>query len=396
MVTAEPIQTDIAIIGGGVAGLWALNVLRDSGRSAVLFEKDQIGAGQSLASQGMIHGGIKYTLSGATSAASETIGAMPERWRACLAGTGSIDLSGVNVLSDRYYMFSDGRLSSKITAFFGSKAIRARVNPVDGKDVPEAFTHPAFNGLLYQLEDLVLDTGSLLRHLTRRYPSSIHQGNPQLITANGKLTGIELESGQRFVANTYVFAAGAGNGEIIETLGLPVEMQLRPLHQVIVKGENLPDIYAHAVSMKSADKPRITITTHKAGNRKAWYLGGELSESGIDRSEDAQIETAKQELEVLLPWIPISDCEFSTFRVDRAEASQQDAGRPDTPFVKRFGNVVICWPTKLTLVPMLGDILLEDAASHRANEPPNEMATGEPAQPTIACAPWEQASKNRG
>ena len=56
-----PIQTDtqIAIIGGGVCGLWLLNQLSREGYQTLLFEKDALGSGQSLASQGMIHGGIK-------------------------------------------------------------------------------------------------------------------------------------------------------------------------------------------------------------------------------------------------------------------------------------------------------------------------------------------------
>ena len=54
------IQTDIAIIGGGIAGLWLLNRLRDQGFCAILFESDAIGAGQTGVAQGIIHGGMKY------------------------------------------------------------------------------------------------------------------------------------------------------------------------------------------------------------------------------------------------------------------------------------------------------------------------------------------------
>ena len=54
------LQTDIAIIGGGVAGLWALNLLRQRGYSTVLFEQDALGSDQTIGSQGIIHGGIKY------------------------------------------------------------------------------------------------------------------------------------------------------------------------------------------------------------------------------------------------------------------------------------------------------------------------------------------------
>ena len=71
------LHTDIAIIGGGIAGLWTLNQLRNRGYSAILFEHNALGSDQTIGSQGMIHGGVKYALAGALSNSSETIAAMP-------------------------------------------------------------------------------------------------------------------------------------------------------------------------------------------------------------------------------------------------------------------------------------------------------------------------------
>jgi hypothetical protein len=129
----------------------------------------------------------------------------------------------------------------------------------------------------------------------------------------------------------------------------------------------LPDLFAHAVSLKSADKPRITFTTHTTADTKAWYLGGQLAESGVVRNEAEQIEFAKTELAAVIPWMSYSDCEFSTFRIDRAEAGEETLVRPDTPYVRRHGNVVVCWPTKLTLAPMMGDMFMELMAKPKAS-----------------------------
>ena len=52
-----PHSTDIVVFGGGIAGLWLLNRLRDEGYDAILLEADGLGAAQTLASQGIIHGG---------------------------------------------------------------------------------------------------------------------------------------------------------------------------------------------------------------------------------------------------------------------------------------------------------------------------------------------------
>jgi len=378
-------QFDTVILGGGIAGLWLLSLLRKQGFEAILLEKKGLGSEQTLASQGMIHGGIKYSLAGAMTGASESIADMPLRWRSCLEGTDSVNLEGVSVLSDAYYMFSDARLSSKLTAFFGSKAIEGRVSSVPTADYPEIFQSPSFGGLLYKLNDLVLDTRSLITHLHHQLKDYIFEGNVSFEHTNGRITHLQLDDGLTVSAETYVLAAGKGNGELIEDLGLEVPMQLRPLHQVVVKGRALPDLFAHAVTLRSADKPRITFTTHSTADTKAWYLGGQLAESGVARNEAEQIEFAKTELAAIMPWIDYSGCEFSTFRIDRAEAGGETLLRPDTPYVRRHGNVVVCWPTKLTLAPMMGDMFMKLMAGPKAGlaKPPNLPRA------SIGSSPWE-------
>ena len=366
-------QFDTIILGGGIAGLWLLSLLRKHGFEAILLEKEGLGSGQTFASQGMIHGGIKYSLAGAMTGASESIADMPLRWRSCLAGTDNVNLKGVTVLSDSYYMFSDARLSSKLTAFFGSKTLEGRVASVPEANYPKVFQSPSFGGLLYKLNDLVLDTRSLITHLHHQLKDYIFEGNVSFEHTNGRITHLQLADGLTLSAEAYVLAAGKGNGELIKDLGLEVPMQLRPLHQVVVKGKTLPDLFAHAVTLRSADKPRITFTTHSTADTKAWYLGGQLAESGVARNEAEQIEFAKTELAAIMPWMDYSGCEFSTFRIDRAEAGGEILLRPDTPYVRRHGNVVVCWPTKLTLAPMMGDMFMKLMAKPKAAlaAPPN-------------------------
>ena len=53
-------EYDIMVFGGGIAGLWLGNTLSRAGYNVIVIESDKLGAGQTLASQGMIHGGQKY------------------------------------------------------------------------------------------------------------------------------------------------------------------------------------------------------------------------------------------------------------------------------------------------------------------------------------------------
>lgn len=353
-------KADIAILGGGIAGLWLLNLLCDRGYNAVLIEKNTIGGHQTLASQGMIHGGIKYALGGLLSDASETIAAMPGRWQSCLDGNGTIDLRGVRTLSRDYFLFSDNRLSSRVTAFFGSKAVEGRVEPVDREDRPAVLRDHAFKGIVYRLQDVVLDTGALIDQLANRYSDRICIGKASLLSEDSLVTGLVTEAGEKISASLYILASGSGNGPMIDQLGLPVSQQLRPLNQVVVHGD-LPELYAHAVSLRNGDKPRLTITSHKTSDSGlAWYLGGQLAETGVERSDETQIAKAKKELCDIFPWLDFSNCTFTTFRVDRAEPAQEDQQRPDAPYARRFSNTLVCWPTKLTLAPMLGDMVLQE------------------------------------
>src|SRR5690606_13154219 len=98
---SQALSTDVLIVGGGIAGLWLNARLRRAGFATLLVEKGSLGGGQSVKSQGIIHGGTKYALHGALTGSSEAIAAMPGRWREALAGAGELDLSGVRLLSDR-------------------------------------------------------------------------------------------------------------------------------------------------------------------------------------------------------------------------------------------------------------------------------------------------------
>ena len=111
------IKSDIIIIGGGIAGLWIHHRLNDLGYHAILIEKHSIGNGQTLSSQGIIHGGAKYTLNGMLTGAASAIADMPQRWLDCLAGLGEIDLSQTKLLTQHQLMWSTQSVSSKLTSF---------------------------------------------------------------------------------------------------------------------------------------------------------------------------------------------------------------------------------------------------------------------------------------
>src|SRR5690606_40194893 len=91
-----------------------------------------------------------------------------------------------------------------------------------------------------------------------------------------------------------------------------------------------------------------------------WYLGGELAESGSGATPREQIERAREKIRELFPWVRLDDAQWSSFSIDRAEPRQESGRRPDKAFVKPLRNFLVCWPTKLTLTPSLGNEVMAE------------------------------------
>jgi len=396
-MTNPTLHTDIAIIGGGVAGLWALNQLRNRGYSALLFEHQALGSDQTIASQGMIHGGIKYALGGNLNAGTEAIAAMPEAWRHCLAGDGAVDLRGCRVLSEEFYLWSTGSLGSRLGSFFASKILRGRVEPLAQPDYPAPLRHADFGGQVYRLVDLVLDVPSLLETLAERHRQSIfnidwHQASLQQVSGKARLVLPQCTVEPQCLLLT----AGAGNATLLQQLGASSPaMQRRPLQQVLVKHQYQEPLFAHC--MGNSTSPRLTISSHRTRQGEpVWYLGGDLATAGNGESSQQLIAKARQELAQLLPWIDLGHSEWRTLSLDRAEVKQAGLLRPDTAFVapaEGIDNALVAWPTKLTLCPQLGDAIeaqLQDRQIYPHYQPqPQLLALQDLGHPPIATPCWD-------
>ncbi|MBW8454419.1 MAG: FAD-dependent oxidoreductase [Pseudomonas sp.] len=385
----ESLSTDVLIVGGGVAGLWLNARLRRLGFATLLVDKGALGGGQSVKSQGIIHGGTKYALSGALTGASEAIADMPRRWREALEGKGELDLSGVRLLSDAHYLWSPGTLAGNLTSFFASKAVRSRVGQVKGDELPPALQHPRFKGKVYRLSELVLDVPSLIARLAELAGDSLlacERIEPLL--DDNELVGLRVD-GREIRAQRIVFSAGGGTAELLASLGLQQPaMQRRPLHMVIVKAPTLKPLYAHCLG--GGTKPRITVTSHPTADGEwLWYLGGGLAEAdGVARDEATQIAAAKKELAELVPWIDLYSAQWATLRIDRAEPAQSALARPDNAFLAEQGRLLVGWPTKLALSPDFSD-RVEAALARDGIRPANHPALPQLPRPPLTGPFWE-------
>jgi glycine/D-amino acid oxidase-like deaminating enzyme len=366
-------DVDVVVLGGGIGGLWLLNRLRGRGYNAVLLETGELGGGQSVNSQGMIHGGIKYALGGALTGSSEAIAEMPAHWRRCLRGEGDVDLRGVHVLSDHFYLWSTANLTSRLTSFFASKLTRGRVETVPAAERHPAFQHADFHGNLYRLVDMVLDVPSVVRKLADNCRGRIYRATAGSLgferNPDGSLAALQFLAGLepvRIKAPRFVFAAGEGNEALLQMLDCRAPaMQRRPLHQLLVRHDYPHALYAHCAG--SNPSPRLTISSHPLPDgRWVWYLGGDLATEGVALDSDALIVKGRQELRELFPWLDFGNASWATLRIDRAEPRQKGLIKPDQAFAANAAgcsnvsaaacpNVIVAWPTKLTLAPNMAD-----------------------------------------
>ena len=381
------INMDVAIIGGGIAGLWLLARLREQGYGAVLIEQDRLGSGQTICAQGIIHGGAKYSLHGSLSDSAQAIAEMPALWRRCLRGEGDVDLREARLLAEHQYLWATRAPASRLTAFFAGKLMHSRMTKVTD-DLPAALQHPDFRGTVYRLDEPIVEVASVLTAFAHRYREALlFSPKPVLPAADGTLTLHHPDHPPLTLAPACtIFTAGTGNA------ALPwAAQQLRPLHMVMARGAKLPGpLYAHCLGM--SDTPRLTVTSHQdAKGRLIWYLGGGLAETGVQRSRDEQLRFARQELVALLPWLDWNAVQFATFTVQRAEARQPGGIRPAGFSVQREGRIIAAWPTKLALTPRLAEQI--EAELRTLAVPPHPLDGRKLAdwpRPEIAVAPWDR------
>lgn len=401
----KKMHVDIIIFGGGIAGLWALNRLRAAGFTAVLLEANTLGGGQTIKSQGIIHGGIKYALTGVLTGASQAIENMPKRWKDCLQGTGEIDLRSVKILSQEQLLWSTGSLTSDITGFFASKALKSRVQKLKPEAYPTLLQNSRFKGNVYRLEEVVLDSPSLIESLSTKEQAFIFKIDPNQVQFNFekdipgqikdlciKMPGTELQTDLQLVAKRYLFTSGEGNQSATQGFARAAAQQCRPLQMVLVKLDEDFPFFAHCLD--SGINPRITITSHQSQDGKCiWYLGGQLAEDGVKHSPEEQIAASKKELSTLFPWLNLTKAKWGSFYINRAEPKQPDGKRPDLPFLQTDHNIMIGWPTKLALAPLLADNILSTLEQQNIvaeKNIPDLTPLNALTKPTIAKPVWDE------
>jgi glycerol-3-phosphate dehydrogenase len=401
-----PLPIDCVVFGGGAAGLWVLDAALRSGRSALLLEAGELGSGQTVCAQGIIHGGFKYSLRGLLTASAEAIAEMPELWRLCEAGEREPTLRGMRIRAHHCHLWRTQSMGSTLAMMGAGLALRVRPSQVDALERPEVLR--ACPGSVARLDEQVIDPVSMLHLLSTRHRGRIlkvdmrsgvevrlpHRGASEpgpIISLIDPGSGDLLDLAPQRI----VLAAGVGNESLRAQLGLdPRTAQRRPLHMVLLRStaaRQLTRLNGHCVD---GARTRVTITSAEdSGGRVIWQLGGHLAEAGVDLEEAELLARASEELSAVLPRFDPTGLDWCSLRVDRAERRTSGGLRPDDAQVLAEGQVITLWPTKLALAPRGAALVL-------ANLPPRAATfdaerVGGWTRPLVALPPWETAVRWR-
>lgn len=351
--------TDIAIIGGGIAGLMLQNKLEALGYSTLLLEQDKLGCGQTSHSQGIIHGGIKYALLGQITESANAVSKLPNTWEGYFNNTSDLDLSETKILSRHHDLWNNGELKNRLKQVLMQKSLSSSGLALSKSKYPSIFQTEKFKGNVYRINETVVDTASLLSNLAKNHKSrilKIDKDSLKVILDNNKhINNVTFTQDSRVFnlsAELFIFTAGQNNQILLNLLPNLPKMQLRPLHMVLAKFPEPHVIYGHYVGQGML--PQLTITTHFAKDgQNIWYIGGKLAETGIYLNAEQQIVQAKVEINNIFPWLDTTEWEWATVKVNRAEALQTGNIRPDHAYFARANNAIVGWPTKLTMAPTL-------------------------------------------
>ncbi|MHC5023578.1 MAG: FAD-dependent oxidoreductase [Planctomycetota bacterium] len=389
-----PVELDVVILGGGAAGLWILDDLGRAGYEVILLEANSLGHGQTIASQGIIHGGMKYSLGGLVGDSGRAIREMPARWRRCLDGDADPRLVHTRVRADHCHLWQTASLRSRLAMVGARAGLRVRPVMLEPEERPEILA--SCPGTVARLDEQVIDPASFLRDLAAPHERRLLQidavsglhldhdgaGAVRAVTIRNPDGDESITLAPRLL----ILAAGTGNEALCNDLDLDASMQRRPLHMVMARGD-LPVVNGHCVDGGST---RVTITSAEdRTGRTVWQIGGQIAETAVDRDARSLAAHARDELLAVLPAVSLAGVEWATYRADRAEPRSPTGRRPASAHARRDGSVIVTWPTKLALVPRLADLvrqLVREAPRGASIDP--QLLRAWP-RPEIARPPWE-------
>lgn len=383
----KPTTPDAVIFGAGIAGLWTFHRLKKLGFDVLLLEKNTIGCGQTIASQGIIHSGLKFSLAGKVNALAKSISAMPDLWRDALNGQGDVDLSAASMNAPSQQLLIPRGLFGNLGKLAAQKALGKTVHDIPRQEWGADIKNSGFDGSVVFMGEPILNIPTVIRALAAPYKDCI-----KTLTDEQAGNPIEYLKEHNISPKCTIFTSAQSNAVIAahNNHAKGLETQARPLLQGMLKPAPFP-LFAHLVG--KTDKPLISITTHKAEDGTlVWYLGGRVAERTKESNPQDVYKDALKAFQSHLPNVDFSNVQWAVLPIDRIEGkSKTDGWMPDTPTIHRAENTLYCWPTKLTFAPLLSDMILKELAAQHIEPSHTSSDFSFMQDADYAKTPWDTA-----
>jgi glycine oxidase len=354
---------DVAVVGGGVCGLVIAWRARARGLSVVLLDRFELGAGASRVAAGML-----APVTEADAGERELLRAGLEsakRWPAF--ATELEEVTGIDVGYRETGTIVAARDGDEAAALERELALRERLGlsarrllASEARALEPALA-PALRSALEVPGDHSADPRALLEALVAAAGNAgvvLRPGGEiaRVVVANGRVTGVELASGEHVGAGQVVVAAGAWSGELA---GLPADarMPVRP-----VKGQML------RLRDRSGPGLLTRVLRYEGGyvvprGDGRYVVGATQEERGFDTAVTAlgAYELLRDASE-LLPGV-------LELELEAAEAGLRPCTPDNAPVLGAGAVEGLCWATGhhrggILLAPLTGELL----AAHLTGE----------------------------
>lgn len=383
-------KLDVLIMGGGIAGLWLLDDLRRRGYAALLVESRALGSGQTVASQGILHGGVKHAIVGRPGTFVNALKEMPQLWRECLDGTREPDLRAVRLRSPHCLLWRTDSVKSAFTMLGARFVLRTPLTIVPATERSAALAGSP--GSVLRIDEQVVDPASLVAVLAERNRKYLLHGGNTLFTVSepGTVRAAEVVSPDESVwcdlrPRHVVFTAGEGNASLRRACDLSDgAMRLLPLPILVVSGD-LPDLNGFCLD---GTRAKVIVTTQRVSAHHAtWQVA---TERPAPDDPDAFEAMVMKELRDALPGFPWPVVSIRSYVANRAESSEGGLARSSDVSLRLEGNVITAWPTKLVLAPRLAQGIIKLLPAPSVGHDPASDVRDWPRPPT-ADYPWSHS-----
>lgn len=369
------VDVDILIIGGGIQGLLLLRDFLRLGYSCVLLSNMKLYKSQTLCSQGYLHKGYFYQEAELVDNLSESICL----WKSILSHL------KINGLQDKS-LYGIHKYNSKIwEQIWENNQLKYKAFE---SNIPAVFQHGIINNMtLYETDEICINTEHLLKKLYERFSEFIIDISAieSIDIQSNRISHIKFKSGAicGLVYLRYaIFTGGSGNADLVRAINRSSQedtqvfsdlsskvQQNRSCQVLLMKGSALPRISFLCPDIELFIAPRI------CGEETIWLVTHGFDTpicqdiSPRNRWEFNRLRLMKYVnlINKIIPGIENLNLQYGVYTATKAESVLLGQGkRPNTFFADDLGfdNLVVIYPTKLTLAPLVSrkvsSILLEN------------------------------------